>query len=207
MKKAIPGGITPEHFMEIRRYLLTILEQLTPRPAPSDLTDKGALEVNMRLNDTDAGETSSPVFAGWVENDISVAQREQENDADPGLYRFGDENWSVIYDETLRAGRGVFKERDWHRQFGEKTSGAKGTAKKRGVNYQKFIGIIVPDPTDNSPTRSRCVGTLVTGYSERPTGGTQAHIESIMRHWAVNSDSPLVKYLQNNFRLSGPTFS
>ena len=189
-KAKIPGGITPEEFMAVRKFLLLILKQ------------SGSNQVIMRLNKT--GERNPhPVFVGWVQDDALVKTRTQndKNQPDPGLFRFGDTNYSKVYHETVYSGRGVIKERSWEQSDAEKDDHAKSLGPKAGVQYQRYIGIAVGDGKSR-----RCVGTVSVGFFRKPnTVRIKKRIDPVLRSWAVGADSDLIKLLKNNFAVGGPS--
>jgi hypothetical protein len=177
-KSTIPGGITPEHFLDIRKYLSDILEKT------------GAMVVNMRLNET--GEICpAPVFVGWVESQDLAKKRASANRPDPGLFRFADTIRSKEYTETVLA-RGAIRERDWRVQISQKSSDQKKDLPASGVIYQKFIGIMVDQ---------RCVGALNLGFSRKPDNKVLQNAENVMKFYAKNPRSELITFLNNNFKL------
>lgn len=187
VKAKIPQGITQEDFMEIGRCLRNILGQTH------------AMLVNMRLNKTGIKDPA-PVFVGWVEHDELKKIRLDKNESDPGLYRFGDTVGSKTYTETLLA-KGAIKERDWSVSLTEKHAEQKALAPKAGVMYQKLIGIIVEEGSVR-----RCVGTLNLGFYRKPDAQVVHNAERIMKDWAQNPGSQLVKFLKANFEFGGPAF-
>lgn len=188
-KRKIPGGITVEDFIWIRDCLRGILKEA------------GARQANVRLNET--GEIAPhPFFVGWVGDAELEAARIRKNDPDPGLFRFGDDNYGKIYNETVSDGSGAIKERDWRRRgLGEKSMAAKNLAQEAGVLYQKFIGILV----DQGDLR-RCIGTLTVGFAHKPNGRNKGRTESVMKKWAQDPRSKLVSFLKNNYELGGPIY-
>ena len=150
-KSKIPAGVTPDHFMDIRKMLLRVLKET------------GAKRVNMRLNES-GKEEPSPVFIGCVEDDDMARKRVAMNEPDTGLFRFGDKEHAVVYNECVSAGRrGRMTERDWKSQLAEKSPNAKFLGPRLGAMHQKFVGITV----DNG-RGYRCVGTLTAGFSRKP---------------------------------------
>jgi hypothetical protein len=180
----IPGGITPEHFMAIRKCLLDVLKKTN------------ALTVNIRLNETHS-RYPDPYFIGWVEARKLANRRASMNKPDPGLFRFADTVRSKEYTETVLA-RGAIKERDWSVQLTEKSSEQKKELPLSGVKYQKLIGIMVTQGGVR-----RCVGTLNLGFSRKPNPKILRNAEKVMKDYALNSRSELIKYLKDNFEL-GP---
>jgi hypothetical protein len=183
-KANIPGGITPEHFMEIRQHLIEALEKTR------------ALVANMRLNKTGVRHPD-PVFVGWVETQKLTRRRASRNDPDPGLFRFADTIRSREYTETVLA-KGAIKERDWRVRLAEKSSEQRALVPKSGVMYQKLIGIMVKQGGGR-----RCVGTLNLGFSKKPDAQTRRNANRVMKYYAQNPRSELITFLKNNFEL-GP---
>src|SRR5919197_16255 len=69
-RNRIPGGITPEDFLEITRILRSILQDIdqelrNPRAIRAK-DDQRPKELHIRLNESDK-PFPFPVFAGWVE--------------------------------------------------------------------------------------------------------------------------------------------
>ncbi|HEY3305528.1 MAG TPA: hypothetical protein VGL70_18550 [Candidatus Binatia bacterium] len=187
--KKIPGGITAEDFIRIRDCLREILKEA------------GAKQANLRLNES-AEEGPHPFFVGWVgDKDVEKKIRDR-NDPDPGLYRFGDDNYATVYKDTISDRRWAIQNRDWCRNLAEKSMTAKGIAPKSGVMYQKFIGILV-----KNGSKRRCVGTLALGFASRPSGRTHSKVEKIMKSWARDPRLKLVQFLRDNFELGGPISS
>lgn len=192
MAKKIPAGITPEDFMKTRDLLNGVLEALNKAAANGG----GPLWVSCRLNETGRNDPS-PFFVGWVEDKETRDQRVLRNDPDPGLYRFGDDYYSQIYEECVRK-PGVIVAIDEVAQkiVGQKgqmhwISGAKSLSLKAEAKHRRSIAIQV----DN-----RCVGTLNAGFSDDP--GTS--VNKTMESWAQDSKSQLVQYLKKEFELGGP---
>ena len=181
-KSTIPGGITPEHFLDIRNYLSDILEKTH------------AMAVNMRLNETGTIHPA-PVFVGWVESQDLAKKRASANRPDPGLFRFADTIRSKEYTETVLA-RGAIRERDWRVQISQKSSDQKKDLPATGVMYQKLIGIMV-----NQRGVRRCVGALNLGFSRKPDGKVLQNAEKVMKLYANNPRSELITFLRNNFEL------
>ena len=96
-RNRIPGGITPEHFLEINRILETILREIeteleavqTARKQ-TYLDDQKPKELHIRLNESDK-PWAFPIFVGWAESDDVRERREDWNQGHPGLVRFGDD--------------------------------------------------------------------------------------------------------------------
>lgn len=186
----IPGGMTPEHFMEIRRHLHEVLRDI------ETVTGAEPKWVSCRLNETGRGDPS-PFFVGWVENDALQRTRVGKNLPDPGLFRFGDNIHSQLYAECLQA-KGALVRRDWSTQRAEVFC--------KNL-YLPNVGVFDVDVEKYRVSvavkvNNRCVGTLNTGLSKNP--GTSA--DGKMAYWAQDSKSPLVQYLKKEFELGGPTF-
>ena len=185
----IPGGITAENFVTIRGYLVQIRDQLN------------AKAVILRLNRT--GETNPwPVFVGWVEDNVSAQKRVagDNNEPDPGLFRFADTNPSKVYNETVAAtvaGPGGPnpgpQSRNWAAPYTEKDDASKALVPTAGGTYQRYIGVKVA---------GRCAGTLSVAFQAQPAD--LSSIDGVLTSWATSSSSPLVTFLQNNFDLGGP---
>jgi hypothetical protein len=181
-KATIPGGITPEHFMTIRKHLTDIMDKTH------------AVAVNMRLNE--AGTIHpAPVFVGWVESPELAKKRASFNQPDPGLFRFADTIRSKEYTETVLA-RGAVKERDWRVQISQKSADQKKDLPSSGVMYQKFIGIMV-----NQRGVRRCIGALNLGFYRKPDGKVLRNAEKVMKFYAQNPRSELITFLKNDFQL------
>ena len=195
-KAKIPADLRCDpHYTEIREYLVKIL---------GDLRTTGARRVVCRINKSDIDEPA-PVFAGIVEvedNEVRV-RRAKKNQPDQGLYRFTDDNPSVVYNETVSKSKpGQVVWRDWREQLPEKQHGKRYHSAKAlcylqsGLRYQSFLAIRVG---------GRFVGTVTLAFPEAPKGKVKTEVEQKMKKWA-QTDSPLVEYLQSTFRLGGPTF-
>jgi hypothetical protein len=188
MLKKIPGGITPEDFMTLRGFLKDILNAV------------GVRQVIMRLNRT-GEELPCPLFIGWVQHPEIESSRTagNRNEPDPGLFRFADNNYSPLYNQTLSAAQtNSLVEKVWDRSdapYAEKSDHAKALGPEAGVTYQRYIGI---------KAGGRCVGSLSVGLSGAPDPTTRQQIDQSLVYWATESASPLVSYLQENFVLGGP---
>jgi len=192
----IPGGITLDHFSNIRNIQVEILTDL-------EIRRTGAKRLVNRLNNSERNDPS-PVFVGIIEDKDVSNTREQRNEPDPGLYRFGDDNYSVIYKETVSDPLGNILERDWNptKDYYEKSgTAAKALTFESGLMYQRFIAIRIREAE-----KIRSVGTLTVAFDKNPVGQTMEVVRDRMKFYAQSLDSPLVKYLQNTFRLGGPTF-
>lgn len=188
-KLKIPAGVTPDHFMDIRKMLLRVLKET------------GAKRVNMRLNES-GKEEPSPVFIGCVEDEDMARKRVAMNEPDTGLFRFGDKEHAVVYNECVSAGRrGRMTERDWKSQLAEKSPNAKFLGPRLGAMHQKFVGITV-----GNGKGYRCVGTLTAGFSRKPGASAGPTARRVMRKWAQSPRSELVQYLRKHLLLGGPTF-
>lgn len=187
-KARIPGGITAETFLEIRNLLNRVLQDIdtTTRAEPK--------WVSTRLNETGRDDLS-PYFVGWVEHKDLIDKRVRVNDPDPGLYRFGDDRYSQIYEDCLK-NPGVVQKRDWTKDVDKWIQGAKTLSVKAGVMYRRSIGIKVD---------GRCVGTLNVGIGKVLDANTDREVEQALKKWAEDSTSGLVRYLRDNFELGGPT--
>lgn len=181
-KGKIPGGITPEDFMEIRKHLLDILN------------NSGASAVNMRLNETGT-EQFAPVFVGWVEEQSLSDKRAALNIPDSGLFRFADSIRSKEYSDTVLA-NGSIVERDWTVQLSEKSGDQKKLLPVSGITFQKFIGMMV-----QHNGAQRCIGALNLGFKGKPSAAVSAKAEKVMKDNAAEASSNLIKFLKDNFEL------
>ncbi len=189
----IPTGIGLAHLTEIRDHMTRILKQFEPL---------GAIQANLRLNQSDRKDPA-PIFIDWVGNTQAFSIL-TENHIDPGLYRFGENHPTEIYQETLEAAPERIPHRDWKNRnhLSKKTQYAKMLAPKVGAWYQKFIGILATDPEG----QDRCIGTLTVGFSQEPDRKTREKIEEKMKEWASwhpESKSPLSEYLEKTFKVGG----
>lgn len=190
MAQKIPGGIKLKDFDKISEYLRNIRGELN------------AVWVSCRLNET--GEKDpSPFFVGWVEDDQAERARIGRNDPDPGLYRFGDDYYSEIYEECLKNPDRVIAIDEKAQKIVGKTdqmqwlAGAEFLSVKSGANHRRSIAIKI---------NRRSVGTLNAGFINDP-GNT---VDKKMKDLAQPPDpdqSALTKYLKDNFDLGGPTGS
>ncbi len=189
-KAKIPGGITPEHFIQIRNLLNEVLKDI------ETATGREPKWVSSRLNET-ARDDVSPFFVGWVENEELRSKRVSKNLPDPGLFRFADNIHTRIYAECLDVkGPGGVKRRDW----------AKDGAEMFGKNlYVSHVGLF--DLHDETHRRSiaikmdkRYVGTLNAGLSK----DLGVSIDRKLQYWAQDPKSALVQYLSREFELAGP---
>lgn len=172
-KVKIPAGITPEMFLEVSNLLIKALKDLE--------SVKGGW-VTTRLNET-GRKDPSPMFVGWVEHKDLEAKRIQRNEPDPGLFRFGDDHYSKIYEECLQ-NPGSVRKRNWNVDKPELTG--KTLDIKAGIMHRRSIAVKVD---------GGYVGTLNAGFFEDP-GDTA---DSTMNRWAQSPNSELVKYLQDHF--------
>ncbi len=182
----IPAGITPEHFIQIRKFLLEILQDIP------------AEQAGMRLNVTNR-QDPAPVVVGWVEGEILKNARIGKGDPDPGLYRFGDRGRpSDVYSACLNTDqKGVIQERNWNTQLSEKFEEAKAQAPKCGIKYQRFIPIMVDEGG-----RTRCAGTITVGFLQKPDSSIIHKADEILKSRAQDK-SHITNFLKDNFRLGG----
>jgi len=173
-KVKVPAGITPEIFIEVRNVLLKVLKDLEPV--------KGAW-VTTRLNET-GRKDPSPIFVGWVQHQDLIAKRIQRNEPDPGLFRFADDHYSKVYEECLQ-NPGAVTKRDWTVDPPELTG--KTLDIKAGLRHRRCIAV---------KANGGYIGTLNAGFFSDP--GAKA--DPKMTHWAQNSGSELIKYLQDRFQ-------
>jgi hypothetical protein len=193
MAVPIPGGIEPKHLADIREIMESIL---------ANLEKFKAKQVNLRLNKS-AVEEYLPYFIDWVGGQELKRDR-NEKELDPGLFRFGDNVPSVVYNDTLNAAPKTLIDRDWGTQgIGEKQADSKVLAQKAKLTYQKFIGIIAKDEKN----KTRCVGTLTAGFKDKPNDSEAVKIDEEMKKiasWPSFPESNLVTWIQDNLVLGGP---
>lgn len=186
----IPGGVTPEHFLEINNFLGQFLQDV------KDVA-KGAkpMWASCRLNES--RDDISPVFIGWVEDDSLKERRLKRNEPHPGLFRFGDDHYSEIFDDCVKH-PGVIKKRDWKRDLahpvrGQWMNNAKMLSVGLNVMYRRSIGI---------KGQKSAVGTINVGFDADPSKVDGA-VGRVMKKWAGRS-SALVGYLRDHFELGEP---
>lgn len=212
MAKKIPEGITPEGFMEIRNLLKGIL------------TEIGASQISMRLNESNEEDHSFSYFVGFVQDDATNQKREELGIPDPGLFRFGDDVPSKEYADTIKATvdfinnrvNNPFVERDWSSinisaknfppAYKKKAMGSKGIDVHTGVHYRKYTGILVDGIKVNGSNTRRCVGMLGVGYPSKASAQAVRNLDGKIKDWAqaAGTASGLVSYLRNTFELGGP---
>jgi hypothetical protein len=204
----IPGGITPEIFLQITELLRSILQdidsELRTLRGGAYKDDEKPKELHIRLNESDK-PWPLPIFAGWVESDDVRAKREDWNHPDPGLHRFGDDVYSEIYGEAFRYANSKdpnehFRYRDWEAgEILEKRSGEKATDPKAGNRFQTCLAIVIGDYVN---------GTLVVGFRRRPDDQLLKKTQELLKEWAREPTSDkrggLIVFLSNNFQLGGP---
>jgi hypothetical protein len=203
----IPGGITPENFLQIRDLLRIILQdidnELQTLRGSAYKDDERPKELHIRLNESDKS-FPLPIFVGWVESDDVRKNREDWNHPDPGLHRFGDDVYSEIYGEAFRyASSNVpndhFRHRDWEAgEILEKRSGEKATDPKAGNRFQTCLAIVIEDYVN---------GTLVVGFRRRPDDQLLRKTQELLREWAREPKSyerRRLMVLLSNFQLGGP---
>lgn len=201
----IPGGITPEDFLEITRILRDILQdidnELGKLRGGACQDDERPKELHIRLNESDK-PFPMPIFAGWVESDDVREKRQDWNHGDPGILRFGDDVYSEIYGEAFRYANDPpdrFRHRDWERgEILEKRSGEKATDPKAGNRFQTCLAMVIDD---------RVVGTLVVGFIKRPDDPLLDTTQNVLGEWARDPKSPqrnrLINFLRK-YELGGP---
>ena len=172
-KVKIPAGITPEIFLEVRNILLKVLK---------DLDGAKGMWVTTRLNET-GRKDPSPLFVGWVQHRDLIAKRVQNNEPDPGLFRFGDDHYSQLYEDCLQ-NPGSVRKRDWN--VDEREHSGKTLDIKAGLMHRRSIAVKL---------NGGYVGTLNAGFFADPGD----KVNAVMTQWAQNPNSELVKYLQDNF--------
>ena len=190
MPGKIPGSITVEIFVKIRGFLGQILKELEAT---------GAKRVVTRLNRSDSTKPA-PYFVGIMEDSELVTRRAARNEPDAGLFRFGDDNPSEVYNETVCNPPGKMIQRNWKtKDYEEKSGNAKALSHEIGCDYQRFIAIRVPVAGD----KHQNVGTITVGFKNNPAS---PRVQAIMKKWAQDPNSEFVKYLRANFILNGPKY-
>jgi hypothetical protein len=203
----IPGGITPEDFLEITKILRTILQdidnELKKLRGKAFKDDERPKELHIRLNESDK-PWPLPIFAGWVESDDARQRRQDWNQPDPGLLRFGDDIYSEVYGEAFRYAsnpdpKNHFRYRDWAAgEILEKRSGEKATDPKAGNTFQTCLAMVIGEIV---------TGTLVVGFRRRPDDPLLLRTQALLREWAREPKSKkrrgLIDFL-DKFQLGGP---
>ncbi|MGH7845575.1 MAG: hypothetical protein ACREQW_10455 [Candidatus Binatia bacterium] len=190
MARSIPGGIEVKNFVQIRKFLEQILKELK---------SAGAKRVVTRLNNSNSAQPA-PHFVGIVEDGDLRKLRLGRNEPDAGLFRFGDDNPSKVYNETVSNPEGEIGRRNWKgRDYAEKGGNAKALGHEIGCDYQRFIAIRVPV----AGGQHQHVGTITVGFMKDPSS---PRVQTVMKKWAQNPKSKFVKFLKDNFALGGPTF-
>ena len=189
MPGRIPGSINVKNFVKIRGFLEQILKELET---------SGAKRVVTRLNSSDSIEPR-PYFVGIVEDSELVKRRTAWNEPDAGLFRFGDDNPSNVYNETVCNPTGKMIQRNWSKDYAEKSGNAKALGHEVGCDYQRFVAIRVPV----GDGKYQHAGTITASFRNNPAS---PRVESIMKKWAQHPNSKFVKYLKANFILNGPKF-
>lgn len=206
----IPGGITPEDFLEITKILRVILkdidDELRVLCGTSYQDEQRPKELHIRLNESDK-PFPLPVFAGWVESEDVQQTRRDWNHPDPGLHRFGDDVYSEIYGEALNYANNPnpgahFRYRDWAAsELLEKRAGEKATDPKAGNTFQTCLAMVIDE---------LATGTLVVGFRRRPEQPSLVKTQQLLREWAredaIRSSpqrSSLIDFLKK-YELGGP---
>jgi len=186
----IPGGVTPEHFLEINNLLVQFLKDVK-----EVARNARPMWASCRLNES--RDDISPVFVGWVEDDSLRERRLKRNEPHPGLFRFGDDHYSEVFEDCVKQ-PGVVKKRDWKQDLDHPVKGqwmvnAKKISVGMGVMYRRSIGIKV----------EKCAaGTINVGFAGDPTKVDGA-VGRVLKKWA-GPNSELVSYLRDQFELRGP---
>jgi len=206
----VPGGITPEDFLEITRILRQILQDIDDEikalRGAACQEDERPKELHIRLNESDK-PFPLPVFAGWVESEDVRKTREEWNQPDPGLHRCKDDIYSEIYGEAINYAnhsdpRQHFRYRDWAAsELLEKRAGEKATDPKAGNTFQTCLAMVI----DGLAT-----GTLVVGFRHKPDQALIDKTHEVLEQWA-REDKPkspsqrgsLINFLKK-FELGGP---
>ena len=207
-RNRIPGGITPEDFLEITKILRTILRdidnELKKVRGKAYKDDERPKELHVRLNES-GKPWPLPIFAGWVESDDTREKRQDWNQPDPGLLRFGDDVFSEVYGEAFQWADDPdpekhFQYRDWAAgEILEKRAGEKATDPKAGNTFQTCLAIVI----DKLVT-----GTLVVGFRRKPNEPLLKRTQALLREWAREPKSRkrrgLIDFLRGKFQLGGP---
>lgn len=215
---SIPEEITSDDFITTRNHLNAIL------------TDLGASQVSMRLNESGEVDPGFSYFVGFVQNASARQRREAFGIPDPGLFRFGDDVRSKEYRDSVKLAKNPdplvrIRTRDWSAVFSshgppdfsspppsdyrKKGMGSRNIDIHSGVFYRKYIGILVDGVTINGETGRRCVGMLGVGYPNEAAALTVPNLNDRIIAWAqgapsTNAPGSLVKYLKDTFELGGP---
>jgi hypothetical protein len=210
-RNRIPGGITPEDFLEITTILTGIREDIDNelkalRASRGEQYNKDKdepKELHIRLNESDK-PFPLPIFAGWVESDDVRDRRQDWNHGHPGLVRFGDDVYSEIYGEAFRYANHPdrdqwFRWRDWGAgEILEKRSGEKATDPKSGNTFQTCFAMVIDD---------HAVGTLVVGFRQRPEDHLLKKTQEIFGEWGrdpkTTERNGLIEFLKK-YELGGP---
>ncbi|HEX7232560.1 MAG TPA: hypothetical protein VF452_19375 [Candidatus Binatia bacterium] len=204
----IPGGITPEDFLEITKILRTILKdidnELKKVRGKAYKDDERPKELHVRLNES-GKPWPLPIFAGWVESNDTREKRQDWNQPDPGLLRFGDDIFSEVYGEAFQWANDPdpenhFQYRDWGAgEILEKRAGEKATDPKAGNTFQTCLAIVIGELV---------TGTLVVGFRRRPNDRLFRRTKAVLREWAREPKSRkrrgLIDFLDRKFQLGGP---
>jgi hypothetical protein len=190
--KKIPSEITLVDFNTIDGFLNSIL------------TQANAMEVHLRINNS-LNQRLAPLFLGWVEHPDFASQRIAQNLAAPGLFRFADDVLSTAYVDAFQESKdnhqAMLITKNWTGSADEKFGAEKSLCFKAGVKHQKCMAIVV----DHNGTKT-FVGTLNVGFAASPSpSNVDAAVNDVMVNWATLNTSPLVSWLDSNFKLSGPT--
>jgi len=187
--KKIPSEITLDDFNTIDGFLNSIL------------TETNALEVHLRINNSE-NQRLAPLFLGWVEHSDFARKRIDQNLPAPGLFRFADDVLSTAYVDTFQESKdnhqAMLVNKDWTGKPDEKFGAEKSLCSKAGVTHQKCMGIVV----GHNGTKT-FVGTLNVGFATSASPSNT--VNDVMIKWATLNTSPLVSWLDSNFKLSGPT--
>ena len=161
------------------------------------LTKADEVFVNCRLNRSDQKAGPAPICVGWAESAALEKKRKTLGLADPAMMRLGDDHLSPIYAECICDPEMEVKSRDYS-QSGtlarEKVVGARGYDVALGQVYRRYACI---------KAGGRRTGTLTFGARRRPSNSRD--LEKALRNWAQDPKKDLVKYLEKNFELGGPS--
>ena len=210
-RNRIPGGITPQDFLDINiilddilRDIDTELGNLRVSRKENYLDDERPKELHIRLNESDK-PWPFPVFVGWVESEDVRERRQDWNHGHPGLVRFGDDVYSEIYGEALRYAnhpdrKEWFRWRDWGAgEILEKRSGEKATDPKSGNTFQTCFAMVIDD---------HAVGTLVVGFRQKPDDDLLKKTQETFEEWGrspkLTRRNRLIEFLKNKYELGGP---
>jgi hypothetical protein len=188
MQRPIPFGRNSSHFVHIEDNLVSVLHDMKNLvAAPTKV-----LWASCRLNRSK--EKDSPVFAGWVEDiEARTIRLNNGHPYSPADLRFSDTNRSALYTKCLSAPVGKVIHRDWRQHK------AGGKSQRLGENFYGETHRM------SAPIKVKGVyaGTLNVAFLGAPDAAREK-CEAKLISWAQGTNSPLVKYIQENLDFSGP---